>query len=59
MEMIFLIKLFRFLKQYTIHIIAIVILIFIQVLANLYLPTLMADIIDKGIVQKNVVQTIS
>ncbi|MBU3160586.1 ABC transporter ATP-binding protein/permease [Clostridium frigoris] len=53
------IKLFRFLKQYTIHIIAIVILIFIQVLANLYLPTLMADIIDKGIVQKNVVQNIS
>ena len=31
--MIFLIKLFGFLKQYTIHIIAIVILIFIQVLA--------------------------
>ncbi|MCB2305216.1 ABC transporter ATP-binding protein/permease [Clostridium estertheticum] len=53
------IKLFRFLKQYTIHIIAIVILIFIQVLANLYLPTLMADIIDKGIVQKNVLQSIS
>ncbi|MBU3176127.1 ABC transporter ATP-binding protein/permease [Clostridium estertheticum] len=53
------IKLFRFLKQYTIHIIAIVILIFIQVIANLYLPTLMADIIDKGIVQKNVVQSIS
>jgi len=54
-----LIKLFKFLKQYTIHIIAIVILIFIQVIANLYLPTLMADIIDKGIVQKNVVQNIS
>ncbi|WP_443663488.1 ABC transporter ATP-binding protein, partial [Clostridium sp.] len=53
------IKLFRFLKQYTMHIIAIVILIFIQVIANLYLPTLMADIIDKGIVQKNVVQNIS
>lgn len=59
MEMILLIKLFRFLKQYTMHIIAIVILIFIQVIANLYLPTLMADIIDKGIVQKNVVQNIS
>lgn len=59
MEMTLLIKLFRFLKQYTVHIIAIVILIFIQVLANLYLPTLMADIIDKGIVQKNVVQSIS
>ena len=53
------IKLFRFLKQYTIHIVLIVILIFTQVLANLYLPTLMADIVDKGIVQKDVVQTIS
>lgn len=53
------IKLFRFLKQYTINIVAIVVLIFTQVLANLYLPTLMADIVDKGIVQKDVVQTIS
>jgi len=53
------IKLFRFLKQYTVQIIAIVILIFIQVLANLYLPTLMADVVDKGIVQKNTLQTIS
>ena len=46
------IKLFRFLKQYTLQIVAIVILIFTQVLANLYLPTLMADIVDKGIVTK-------
>ena len=53
------IKLFRSLKQYTFQIIAIVILIFTQVLANLYLPTLMANIVDKGIVQKNVLQTIS
>ena len=53
------IKLFRFLKQYTLQIVVIVVLIFTQVLANLYLPTLMADIVDKGIVQKDVVQTIS
>ncbi|MGV8982957.1 ABC transporter ATP-binding protein [Clostridium sp.] len=53
------IKLFRFLKQYTLQIIVIVVLIFTQVLANLYLPTLMADIVDKGIVHKDVVQTIS
>jgi len=53
------IKLFRFLKQYSLQIVAIVALIFTQVLANLYLPTLMADIVDKGIVQKDVVQTIS
>ena len=59
MEMIFLIKLFSFLKQYTLQIIAIVLLIFTQVLANLYLPTLMADIVDKGISQKDAFQTIS
>ncbi len=59
MEMTLLIKLFRFLKQFTLQIIAIFILIFTQVLANLYLPTLMADIINKGIVQKNTLQTIS
>lgn len=53
------IKLFRFLKQYTLQIAAIVTLIFIQVIANLYLPTLMADIVDKGIVQKDVIQTVS
>lgn len=53
------IKLFRFLKQYTAQIIGIVVLIFTQVLANLYLPTLMADIVNKGIIQKDVVQTIS
>ncbi|MBU3093122.1 ABC transporter ATP-binding protein/permease [Clostridium sp. CF011] len=53
------IKLFRFLKEYTLQIVLIVILIFTQVLANLYLPTLMANIVDKGIVQKDVVQTIS
>ncbi|MCE5221951.1 MAG: ABC transporter ATP-binding protein/permease [Clostridium sp.] len=52
-------KLFRFLKQYSLQIVLIVLLIFTQVLANLYLPTLMADIVDKGIVQKDVVQTIS
>jgi ATP-binding cassette subfamily B multidrug efflux pump len=52
-------KLFRFLKSYSLQIVAIVILIFTQVIANLYLPSLMADIINKGIVQKDVVQTIS
>ncbi len=53
------IKLFRFLKGYTFHIIAIVVFIFVQVIANLYLPTLMADIVDKGIAHKDTVQTIS
>lgn len=53
------IKLFRFLKGYTLQIVAIVLLIFTQVIANLYLPTLMADVVDKGIVQKDVAQSIS
>lgn len=48
------IKLFRFLKPFKAQIAAIVVLIFIQVLANLYLPTLMADIIDKGIINKDI-----
>jgi ATP-binding cassette subfamily B multidrug efflux pump len=52
-------KLFRFLKGYSLQVVAIVLLIFTQVLANLYLPTLMSDIINKGIVQKDVIQTIS
>ncbi|MDQ6662063.1 MAG: ABC transporter ATP-binding protein, partial [Chloroflexota bacterium] len=45
------IKLFRFLKPYRIPVVFIVILVFIQSIANLYLPTLMADIVDKGIVK--------
>lgn len=52
-------KLFRYLKEYSLQIVVIVLLIFTQVLANLYLPTLMSDIINKGIVQKDIVQTIS
>jgi ABC-type multidrug transport system, ATPase and permease components len=58
-ESVLMLKLSRFLKQYTIHIIVIFILTFLQLLANLYLPKLMADIVDKGIVQKDVVKTLS
>ncbi|GCD09696.1 ABC transporter ATP-binding protein [Clostridium tagluense] len=43
------IKLYRFLDKFRMQITAIVILIFLQVIANLYLPTLSSDIIDKGI----------
>ncbi|MBU3214666.1 ABC transporter ATP-binding protein/permease [Clostridium estertheticum] len=53
------IKLFRFLKPYTTQIIVIAILTFVQVLANLYLPTLMADLVDKGISHKDVMHTVS
>ena len=45
------IKLFRYLKPYTVSIIAVVALTFVQTLSNLYLPTLMSDIVDTGIVK--------
>lgn len=45
------IKLFRFLKPYRIPIAFVFILVFFQSLASLYLPTLMADIVDTGIVK--------
>lgn len=48
------IKLFRFLKQYTVQIAAVIALLFVQVLSDLYLPTLMADIVDIGLVNKDI-----
>lgn len=47
-------KLYRFLKSYTAHIAIILILLCVQVLSDLYLPTLMADIVDNGLVNQNV-----
>ncbi|ANS76196.1 multidrug ABC transporter ATP-binding protein [Paenibacillus yonginensis] len=44
-------KLFRLLKPYRIPVIITLILVFIQSLAELYLPTLMADIVDNGVVK--------
>jgi len=46
----FMIKLFRFLKPYTKYVVAVLILLFLQTIAELYLPTLMSDIVNKGIV---------
>ncbi|TJY41355.1 ABC transporter ATP-binding protein [Cohnella pontilimi] len=48
------IKLFRFLKPYRFTIAGILILILLQSLSELYLPTLMADIVDKGVVQNDI-----
>lgn len=45
------IKLFKFLKPYASYVVAILVLLFFQALADLYLPTLMSDIVDKGIMQ--------
>lgn len=44
-------RLFRFLKPYTAYIVGILSLVFLQTLADLYLPTLMSDIIDFGVMQ--------
>jgi ATP-binding cassette subfamily B multidrug efflux pump len=44
------IKLFKFLKPYRWAIGLVLLLIFLQSLSELYLPTLMADIVNKGIV---------
>ncbi|EHQ88888.1 ABC transporter ATP-binding protein [Desulfosporosinus youngiae] len=48
------VKLFRLLKPYTAYIFAIVALLFVQVMSDLYLPTLMADLVDIGIVNKDI-----
>ncbi|WP_199617645.1 ABC transporter ATP-binding protein [Paenibacillus alkalitolerans] len=45
------IKLFRFLKPYRLQVVLVLVLVFLQSLAELYLPTLMADIVDRGVVQ--------
>lgn len=45
------IKLFRFAKPYKFLIAGVILLVFLQTMADLYLPTLMSDIIDKGVLQ--------
>jgi ATP-binding cassette subfamily B multidrug efflux pump len=47
-------KLLRLMKPYRMSLVVVVVLAFAQSLANLYLPTLMADIVDKGIVNKDI-----
>jgi ATP-binding cassette subfamily B multidrug efflux pump len=47
-------KLFRFLKPYRASVIAIIALMLLQSLAQLYLPTLLADIVDVGVVKGDV-----
>ncbi len=48
------IRLYRFLKPFWIALVVSVLLIFLQTLSTLYLPTLMANIVDNGIARKNV-----
>ncbi len=48
------IKLFRLLKPFRIPIVFVFVLVFLQSLANLYLPTLTADIVNNGIVKGDI-----
>src|SRR6266566_941930 len=48
------IKLLRFMKPYRMILVLVLVLAFAQSMANLYLPTLMADIVDKGIAQNDI-----
>lgn len=47
------IKLMRFLKPYRFLLVIVIILAFGQAMANLYLPNLMADIVDNGIIKSD------
>jgi ATP-binding cassette, subfamily B, multidrug efflux pump len=47
------IKLLRFIKPYRAILVLVIILAIVQSLANLYLPNLMADIVDNGVVKGN------
>jgi ATP-binding cassette subfamily B multidrug efflux pump len=44
-------RLFKYLKPYTAMIIAVLAFVFLQTMSDLYLPTLMSDIINKGVMQ--------
>ncbi len=46
-------KLYRFLKPYSLMIGLVLIFTFLQTLGDLYLPTLMGDVINKGVMQGN------
>ena len=48
------IKLLRFLKPYKVPVAAVLLFLFFQSLAELYLPTLMSDIVDTGIVKGDI-----
>jgi len=47
------IKLFRFLKSYRWAVTLVLGLVLLQSLSELYLPTLMADIVDKGVIEED------
>lgn len=44
-------KLYKFLKPYTAMVVGVLVFVFLQTLGDLYLPSLMSDIINKGVMQ--------
>jgi ATP-binding cassette, subfamily B, multidrug efflux pump len=42
-------RLFKFLKPYSVPVAAVMVVVFLQCMSDLYLPTLMSDIVNKGI----------
>src|SRR2546423_15450656 len=48
------IKLMRFMKPYRMMLVLVLVLAFAQSFVNLYLPTLMADIVDNGVVKGDI-----
>lgn len=48
------IKLFKNLKPYTLTITVVMVLVFLQSLSEIYLPTLMSDIVDTGVINGDV-----
>src|SRR5438045_8918924 len=48
------IKLMRFMKPYRMTLVLVLVLAFAQSFANLYLPTLIADIVDNGVVKGDI-----
>lgn len=44
-------KVYRFLKPYTAMVVGVLVFVFLQTLGDLYLPSLMADIINQGVMQ--------
>lgn len=49
-------RLYRFLKPYTASVIGVFFFVFLQTLGDLYLPNLMADIINEGVLQGDISQ---
>lgn len=47
-------KLFRFLKPYTVLVITVLFLVFFQSIAELYLPTLLSDLVNVGVVHNDI-----